>query len=270
MHVLNCYGSREMTNSVIEIEGLACKSGQSFILKDINWQVKKGEHWVVFGLNGSGKTTLLSIVTGFQKYTHGSLKVFGEPYTASNIIENRKRIGWVSSSFFDKYYHREQALMIVLSGLTGTLNIDDAITDADVLKAKALLDEFGISSKQDMPFHFLSKGERQNVLLARALIGEPDILILDEPGTGLDVLAREQFLKKVERLATETEKTIIYVTHYLEEILPSFNQCLLLKNGHCYQKGKTVELFQQDVLSTFFDQSVQLFMNDEQKMTLKI
>lgn len=259
-----------MDSYVIEMEQLGCKSGQRYLLQNIDWKVKKGEHWVVFGLNGSGKTTLLSIVAGFQQFTHGSLRVFGQPYCADNVLQNRKKIGWVSSSFFDKCYRNESVLSIVLSGLTGTLNVDESITDLDVLKAKELLERFGILHKIDMPFSFLSKGERQNVLLARTLLGEPEILILDEPGTGLDVLAREQLLKMVRTMADESNITIIYVTHYLEEITEAFDKCLLLQQGRIYKTGNTRELFQQEELEYFFKQPVQLMVEDDRYMRIKL
>lgn len=259
-----------MENYVVEMEKLGCKSGRRYLLQDIDWQIRSGEHWIVFGMNGSGKTTLLSVLTGFQNYTHGTLKVFGEAYTQENILKHRRKIGWVSSSFFDKHYHREQVLPIVLSGITGTLNVDDSITDVDFLKAKKLLSQFGILEKQDMPFHFLSKGERQNVLLARALLGEPELIILDEPGTGLDVLAREQMLHMVCDLAAEAGKTIIYVTHYLEEIKEPFDNCLLLKNGHIFQKGKTRELFTSEVMTQFFNQTVTIQTNNDGNLYMKL
>ncbi|MFR6291392.1 MAG: ABC transporter ATP-binding protein [Peptococcaceae bacterium] len=259
-----------MENYVVEMEKLSCKSGRKYLLQDIDWKIRSGEHWLVFGMNGSGKTTLLSVLTGFQNYTHGTLKVFGEAYTQENILNHRRKIGWVSSSFFDKCYHKEQVLQIVLSGVTGTLNVDDSITDEDLLKAKTLLDKFGILDKQDMPFHFLSKGERQNVLLARALLGDPELIILDEPGTGLDVLAREQLLHMVCDLATEANKTIIYVTHYLEEIEEPFDHCLLLKNGRIYQKGKTRELFTSEIMTQFFNQTVTIQTNNDGNLYMKL
>ena len=242
-----------MMSTVVEMKNLACQSGRTYLLKNINWQIEKGDHWIVFGLNGCGKTTLLSIISGFQKYTHGTLEVFGQPYSEYNVFENRKRIGFVSSSFFDKCYHREQVLQIVLSGLTGTLNVDGSISDRDILRAKRILHRLGIADKMDMPFHFLSKGERQNVLIARAIIADPDLLILDEPGTGLDIIAREKLLKFVDNIARNTDKTIIFVTHYLEECLASFEKSLLLKNGKVYGQGMTSNLFAQQNLYKFLD-----------------
>ncbi len=113
---------------------------------------------MVFGLNGSGKTTLLSMIAGYRKQTHGSLQLFGEPYSDQNVFEFRKKVGWVSSSFFDKYMNRESALNIVLSGLSGTLGLSGGITNQQVKMAKQLLKQFHLGDKIDYPFDLLSKG----------------------------------------------------------------------------------------------------------------
>lgn len=245
---------------VIELEHLYCKAGSRVLLGDISWSVKAGEHWIVFGMNGSGKTTLLSIIAGFNNYSKGTLRVFGETFTSENILDLRKRIGWVSSSFFDKCYRNETVLDIVLSGLTGTLGVTGMRTDRDVYKAQQLLSELRIGDKVEAPFSTLSKGERQNVLIARAMIAKPDILVLDEPGTGLDIYARESMLSAVQTLAETTDITIIYVTHYVDEILPAFDKTLLLRKGHIYKKGNTHELFTDENLSKFLRHQVEMEM----------
>ncbi len=253
-----------MQDTIIRLNKLSCKSGYRYLLNEINWEVKRGEHWVVFGMNGSGKTTLLSTIAGFKKYTHGSLEVFGQPYSQENILEFRKRFGWVSSSFFDKYLSRESAMDIVLSGKFGTLGIDFDITDQDVIKARALLKELHLGDKMSYTFDMMSKGERQNVLIARALISEPEVLVFDEPGTGLDILAREHLLSTVRDLAGNTDVTIIYVTHYTEEILDIFDNCLLLKNGRVYAQGKTDDLFTEEKISAFLDWPLNLYRDQGQ------
>lgn len=243
---------------IIDVRGLSCKSGTNYLLHDVNWQVYPGEHWVVFGLNGSGKTTLLGAIAGFQPYTHGILRVFGESYNDNNIFRLRQRIGFVSSSFFDKVVSEEAVINIVLSGLFGSLGIRGKVRDRSRVEAEALLATFGLEEKIEYPFKMLSKGERQNVLIARALLVRPEILILDEPGTGLDVLAREKTLYMVQRLAHETGTAIIYVTHYPEELRPEFDHCLMLRRGRVYRKGETAALFTEDVLSSFFEENVSL------------
>ena len=241
---------------IIETEKLCCRTGQRYLIGDISWQVAQGEHWCVFGMNGCGKTTLLSTIAGFKQPTGGVLRVFGEAYSAENVLAHRRRIGWVSSSFFDQYYHKESALSIVLSGRTGGFGLDETITDQDIKRAKALLSELRLAERINHPFGLLSKGERQNVLLARALLASPDILILDEPCSGLDVIAREYVLGMVQELAANTDITVIYVTHYTEEILDIFQHTLLLKNGRVYAQGRTEELFTQERLSDFLDHPV--------------
>ena len=245
-----------MIKPIIETSGLGFKSGTHFILKNIDWTVNEGDRWVVFGLNGSGKTTLLSIIAGYNAQTHGELIVFGESYADDNILKLRKKIGWVSSSFFDKCLSKETALEVVLSGIFGTLGLGYGITNEDVIKAKALLAELRLPHKISHPFDLLSKGERQNVLIARALISNPQILILDEPGTGLDVFNREYLLSTVQDLARSTNITIIFVTHYTEEIVDVFQNCLLLKKGSVYAKGHTSDFFNSGFLSKFLDYPV--------------
>jgi len=238
--------------TVIKVKNLSCLSGSQFLLHNISWEVKKGEQWGVFGRNGCGKTTLLSIIAGYKSFSSGELEVFGQKYNASNILDIRKRIGWISSSFFDKYYHEERVIDIVLGALSGALGVPFEVENAHIAKAKRLLTDLGLKDKIDSTFDMLSKGERQHVLISRAFMTDPEILILDEPGTGLDVLARERLLETIKKLASERDTTIIYVTHYPEEILPSFDKTLLLRNGATYKIGATNELFTSEVMSDFF------------------
>ena len=123
-----------------------------------------------------------------------------------------------------------------------------------------------LEDKINQPFCLLSKGERQKVLIARALVSNPEILILDEPGTGLDIYAREYVLKTVEALAEQTDMTLIYVTHYAEEILPSFDKTMLLCDGRVYRQGNTDELMASDVMSEFLKHSAAVSKTDEHVM----
>lgn len=247
----------------IEMKQFGYKIGQQQLLYDINWTIHKGECWVLFGMNGCGKTTLLSAIAGYTPYTSGKLKVFGEPYSVNNIFSLRKKIGLVSNSFFDKQFQRESVLNIVLSGLNGTFGLCENLKDDDVYRAKLFLKELHLQDKENHSFHKLSKGERQNVLIARSLIAEPEILLLDEPGTGLDIYAREYMLHIVETLALEKKLTIIYVTHYTEEILPLFQHCALMKNGTIFQKGATKNLFQKSLLESFLGYPIAIHLEKD-------
>ena len=252
-----------MEKIIVAIKDLSCISGNRYLLHQINWTIRQGEHWLLFGSNGCGKTTLLSVLAGFKAYDAGTLEVFGQGYSEDNIIRQRRRIGWVSSSFFDKYYHEEGVLDIVLSALSGTLGVPFDVSNAQMIKAKRLLIDLGLKDKIHATFDMLSKGERQHVLIARAFMTDPEILILDEPGTGLDVLARERLLATIKDLASAYDTTIIYVTHYPEEILASFDKTLLLRNGAVYKLGLTRELFTSEVMSDFFSYSAQIHYTGE-------
>lgn len=258
-----------MSELVIKAEKLCCQSGLHYLLKDIDWEVRQGEHWIVFGLNGSGKTTLLSAIAGYKQPTEGKLEVLGEPYNDDNIFALSRQIGWISASFFDKYYSGESVLQIVLSGLFGTLGISGSITDADVCRAKELMRQWNIAHKSDMPFAMLSKGEQQNVLIARAMMADPKILVLDEPGTGLDVLARDTMMERVRELSETTDITIIYVTHYPEEIQDCFDRCLLMQNGKIIANGAVNEIFNSEQLSKLLQEDVAVQHNPQGTLSLK-
>ncbi len=256
-----------MPGDIITVEHISCKLGCRYILKDIQWQIQEGDRWVVFGMNGSGKTTLLSIIAGFHHYTEGQLRIFGEVVNNQNVLAMRRQIGWVSASFFDKYYTKESVMDIVLSGKYGTLGVGDDITLADRKRAKQLLLELGLGHQAEYTFDMLSKGERQNVLIARALLSKPRILVLEEPCTGLDIYNRAYLFKLLEQLATKKRLTLIYVTHYLEEIKPIFDQCLLLKEGRVFAAGSTKELFTDEKMSAFLKRTVAI-KRDEQDMMI--
>ena len=248
----------DIVAEVVRIKNMTCAVGNHALLSSINWSVKENEQWVVFGRNGSGKTTLLSIIAGFRKFTDGTVKVFGEEYTAQNILAIRKKIGWVSSSFFDKYYRNESVMDIVLSGLSGKLGVHALADNQERKKARQLLIELGLEKQIHYTYDLLSKGERQNVLIARALINDPKLLILDEPMTGLDLLAREALLERMRKWANHPEMTMIYVTHYTEEIIDIFDKCLLLQDGKIYAQGNTKDLFEEDIFAAFLSNDIEM------------
>lgn len=245
-----------MHDLIIETNQLCCRSGRRYLIESLDWQVRRGEHWCVFGPNGCGKTTLLSIVAGYHQPSSGTVRVLGQPFANENIRALRRRIGWVSSSFFDRYFRLESALAIVLSGKVGGFGLDEGITSEDVKRAKALLGQWRLADKADRPFALMSKGERQSVLLARAFMSPPELLILDEPCSGLDIAARRQVLETVRQVADGGATTVIYVTHYAEEILPLFGHTLMLKDGRAYAQGQTDALFRSEVLGDFLGQPV--------------
>ena len=241
---------------LIDAKDLCCRSGKHYLLNHISWQVDQGEHWLIFGLNGSGKTTLLSAIAGFKPLTSGELTIFGKRYTEDTIFDLRKKVGLVSNSLFDRVYYNESALQIVLSGIFGAFNVGFDVRDEDVRLAKALLRELRMSDKMYQAFGSMSKGERQNVLIARALITKPDILLLDEPTSGLDIYARDHFFQTVDILAESGKVTLLYVTHYAEEIPSFLKKVLLLRSGHVYAQGTIDEVITSDKISALLNEDV--------------
>ena len=258
------------STTVIELKKIECKSGHHYLLNNINWNVNTGEHWAVYGMNGCGKTTLLSIIAGFKHYTAGTLKVFGEEYNHQNALDLRKKIGFVSSSFFDKKYSKESVLDIVLSAKSGVLGRDYHTSLADVQYAKELLSVFHVAHKTNMQFDMLSKGERQSVLIARALFNNPELLLLDEPCNGLDIYKREHLFHLINSLAKERNTTIVYVTQHIEEIGDVFEHTLLLRNGYIFNKGFTDEMFTAETLKAFLGYDLTLTYDEEHKRKIKI
>ena len=175
----------------------------------------------------------------------------------------RKKIGLVSSSLQEKFHRSDNAFEIVLSGAFASIGLYQTPTDEMREKAISLLEEMGCMEYANRDYELLSQGEKQRVLIARALMAEPELLILDEPTNGLDFLAREMVLEAVERIAKSEldAPTIIFVTHHVEEILPMFQNTLLLKNGQVFSLGLTKDMISEDVLSQFFDLQVSVTWN---------
>ena len=238
--------------SLIKADNLSLKRGSFYPVKDIDWTIEKGDNWVLFGANGCGKTTLLSILSGYQSGNVGSVYLFDQKVDKENFIELRKRIGFVSSSFFGRYLHTETVEDIVLAGKFGTLGIQGEITDADIRKMKALGRSLGIERKLRYPYDHLSRGQQQRALICRALMSDPEVLLLDEPCSGLDLIGRETFLHDVQDMAEEGGVTVVYVTHHTEEILPFFNKTTLMKQGEIVSSGNIREVFADEPLTEFF------------------
>ncbi|MCP1312428.1 ABC transporter ATP-binding protein [Paenibacillus tyrfis] len=239
---------------MIKVEHVSWVREQSTILKDVSWRVEEGEHWCIVGLNGSGKTTLLNMINGYIWPTTGGMEVLGKKFGEFDLRELRKSIGWVSSSLQQRLYGSETALNTVLSGKFATIGLYDEIEQADLEKAHELLKFLGCEKLTNRRYDTFSQGERQRVLIARALMASPELLILDEPCTGLDVFARELLLSMIEKIAEQPHApTLLFVTHHIEEIMPVFRKTLLIKDGEVFRAGDTQHLLESELLSQFFD-----------------
>lgn len=230
------------------------------ILKNIQWQVNEKEHWAVLGLNGSGKTTLLNMVNGYIWPTTGEVSVLGNKFGKTDILKLRQSIGWVSSSLGERVNGRHLTQDIVVSGKFAAVGLVFAEPQkADFERAKILMEQMGVSHTYDKPYEKCSHGEKQKILIARALIANPRLLILDEPTNGLDFVAREELLKTTEKIATaENGPSIIFVTHHIEELLPVFSHALLLKDGTVFAQGKRENVLTSEKMSALYENNLQV------------
>jgi iron complex transport system ATP-binding protein len=250
---------------ILEVSQLRVARGRAVILRDVTWRVAAGEHWVVLGANGSGKTSLLKALTGFLSPTSGGFAVLGRRYGASDWRELRLHLGVVTSAFTQSIPPSEVALDTVVSGKYAQLDLWHAGTRADRAAARRLLRLAGISRLADREWAYLSQGERQRVLIARALMARPRLLILDEPCAGLDPVARQRFLASVERIARHRGShatALVLVTHHVEEITPAFTHALVLKSGRVLTAGTRADVLNSAVLSKAFGAPLRLRQRD--------
>ncbi len=237
---------------IVELNNVSILRNYKYILKDVNWSIKKGEHWAVFGLNGAGKTMLLNMINGYIFPSEGEVRVLGKTLGHYDMRKLRKSIGWVSAAMEEKLHPLSEVIDIVISGKFATTDLYDEISKEDSVHANACLNKLDALHLSERKYGTLSQGEKQRVLIARALMAEPKLLILDEPCSGLDIIAREQLLSIIRDLSNDKNApTLIYVTHNTEEILPSFGHTLLLKEGRVYSSGQTEEMLSQENLKDF-------------------
>jgi iron complex transport system ATP-binding protein len=240
--------------TILEVDSLSIRRGEVEILRDINWRVSRGEHWAILGANGSGKTSLLSALTGYLSPTTGRFGLLGREFGRSDWRELRKHIGLVSSALRQMMAESETALETVASGKDAVIDVWGPLKRADRERARAILRQIGCPYLEKRVWAVLSQGERQRVLIGRALIANPEALILDEPCAGLDPAAREHFLEFLQAL---TEKrsgpAIILVTHHVEEIVEGITHVLALKNGDIAASGPKSATLTSSLLSNIFD-----------------
>ena len=217
---------------VLSVSGVRYERGERLILDDVRWEVSAGEHWVILGPNGCGKTSLINLLTGYDMATAGDIRVGDAQFGAADWREVRKRIGLVASTLTFYLEPGEAVIDAVVSGREAMINLIGDVKPALVREARALLKRFGCAHLIGSRWGVLSQGERQKILICRALMAKYEVLILDEPCAGLDPVAREHFLTWLESLAARRgAPSLVLVTHHVEEILPCFNRVLLLKDG---------------------------------------
>lgn len=239
---------------VLDFQGATAVRGGRTVLGAVDWQVRTGQRWAVLGPNGSGKSTLLSMAAGYLHPSSGTVDVLGSRLGRVDLRALRTRVGVTSAEIAKVLRPDVLAVDAVLAGLHAALETWwHEYTDEERARARRLLEDAGLAPEADQPFRTLSEGERQQVLLARALMGRPEVLLLDEPNAGLDLGARERLLRRLTALAHGADPApIVMVTHHTEEIPAGFTHLLLLRDGRLVDSGPMAETLTEAALSECF------------------
>lgn len=222
------------------------------ILREIELEMKKDEQWIILGKNGSGKTTLLELIAGYQFPSKGIVEVNGFKYTECDVREARKKIGYISQTLLEKLTLRDPVWEVVATGEYGYLRFYEPVPEEVQEKALKLLESVRFSHLKDHALGSLSQGERKKVMLARALMNQPDLLIMDEPCAGLDLWERENLLASIEKMVQQHPMQMIYVTHHIEEVMPVFTHVALIDDGRVAAAGMKERVLTAELLSSAF------------------
>ena len=240
------------------------------LLNNVTWQVNKGEHWAILGLNGSGKTSLLKLITAEYWTSQGSVEVLGNQFGGTDISNMRTKIGIVGSFIAERLSPHMLAEKIVLTGKYKSSILYTEYGEKELEEARQMLISIGGEHLLGRIYASLSQGEKQLLLIARSLMESPEILILDEATSGLDLFAREKLLRQIEQITNLPKApTILYVTHHAEEITRSFTHVLLLKKGQIIAKGPKNEVLTETILSNFYDQKVSIVPLGDDRIYIK-
>jgi iron complex transport system ATP-binding protein len=239
---------------VIDLRAVSVVRGGATLLDSVDWVVDEGERWVLLGPNGAGKTTLLQIASASLHPSSGEAWLLGERMGAVDVFELRPRIGLASAALAERLPPDETVLDVVRTAAYAMVGRWRERYDAqDDSRALALLTTLGVESLASRKFGTLSEGERKRVQIARALMVDPELLLLDEPAAGLDVGGREDLVRRLAGIAADPyAPAIALVTHHVEEIPPGFTHALLLRGGRVVAAGPMAEALTSDTLSATF------------------
>lgn len=242
------------SHSALKLHGVRLVRNNNVILEEINWTIGQNESWVILGKNGSGKTSLLQIASLYTHPTAGTVDVLGNRLGRTDVRALRTRIGLCSSALEKLLREDLRAIDVVMTAKNAALSPHWHVYDSeDHRKADALLDKLHCSELASRMFGTLSSGERQRVQIARALMTDPKLLLLDEPTSTLDLNGREKLFKSLAKLTSgPTSPATVLTTHHVEQIPPSFTHVLLLIDGHIFTAGKLEDVLTSKALSTCF------------------
>jgi iron complex transport system ATP-binding protein len=249
-----------MSDEVLRLRGVGVRYDKSMLLRDIDWTVRSDESWVVIGPNGAGKTTLLQIAAALLMPTEGTAEILGERLDQADLQDLRTRIGFASAVVADQVPPTEKVIDLVLTASYGILGRNAEDYDSfDVTRAVELLDALGCAYLIRRRFATLSEGERKRVQIARSLMPDPELLLLDEPAAGLDLGGREDLLRRISLLAADPQAPmIVLVTHHVEEVPEGFTHAMLLRKGTVLAAGPVLEVFTERNLSRCFGVPLQV------------
>jgi iron complex transport system ATP-binding protein len=250
----------DVTDLVVHMAGVAVRRGKNTLVGDVDWSVELDERWVVLGPNGAGKTTLLRLAAAELHPTKGKLHLLGERVGKTDMRELKMRIGLCSAALNGRVPADEKVVDLVVSAGYAVLGRWREDYDAlDTTRAKELLGTLGIEHLSDRTYGTLSEGERKRTLIARALMTDPEMLLLDEPAAGLDLGGREDLVARLSELALDPDApAMVLVTHHVEEIPPGFTHGLLLKQGQIVAQGLLDDVLTEENLEKTFDQPLEL------------
>ena len=250
--------------AVLEFAGVTVRRGTTTLIDSVDWTVTDDDRWVVLGPNGAGKTTLLQVASAQMHPTLGVAGILDEVLGTVDVFDLRPRIGLTSASLAERIPRAERVRDVVVSASYGVVGRwREAYDDLDHERAGELLVEVGMAHLADRTFGTLSEGERKRVQVARALMTDPELLLLDEPAAGLDLGGREDLVNTLSVLAADpSSPATVLVSHHVEEIPPGFTHALLLRAGRVVAAGPVEEVVTEEALSETFGMPLVLQRED--------
>jgi iron complex transport system ATP-binding protein len=241
-------------DTVIAFDRVSVIRSGNFLVRGLSWQVELDERWVILGPNGAGKTTLLNLASARLHPSRGTAWVLGERLGRTDVNELRTRVGLTTGSFTERVPPDERVLDVVLTAAWSVVGRwRERYDPQDEARARRLLDQLGMGALLDRSFGTLSEGERKRTQIARALMTDPELMLLDEPTAGLDLGGREELLARLTELAEDPDApAMVLVTHHVEEIPPGFTHAMLLREGSVVAAGLLSETMTADNLSKTF------------------
>lgn len=249
---------------VLDLADVSVVRSGNYLLREITWSVADGDRWVILGPNGAGKTTLLQVAATQMHPTEGTAAVLGETLGAVDVFELRPRVGLTSAAMADRIPRTERVRDVVLTASYAVVGRwREAYENYDEDRAASLLRQLGVAHLAGRTFGTLSEGERKRVQIARAMMTDPELLLLDEPAAGLDLGGRERLVASLGEIAKDPDSpAMVLVTHHVEEIPEGFTHVLLLRGGQVVTAGPLEEAMTDDALGATFGLRLALSFTD--------